>query len=963
MLKKIFYFVIAVILFSSLNFAQQYYAVLITGDTPEGYANSPKTYNGGGMYSGFDEFWNDTYLMWKLLHDNGFDADHIYTLYGNGNDYPSPNPRYQPGTGQQITKFSAYYSDVQNIFTWLANGNTEHNIPKMTSNDVLFIWTFDHGTTAGNNVSALCLMDGVIWDYDFASYVNQIACQKRIILMQQCYSGGFIDNLQSSKTVILTACSGTEVAYRADDVSPDGSDQLENENYNGINYNHGEFNYHVINALLGKTIIGNTISSDADNNGGISALESKSWEFNRDSYYSSGICHPQWSDQGNLGPASFVYKLMDLAYANKSISSQSTAYNGERKFYRESSGKLHEVFSSGMVDGGEIFYRNSTNGGSTWSNTKRLSDGTMTNLAPCITMGPSSTVIVVWQKKNGSNYNIVFSRSTSGGTSWGSISTIQSNFSCASPGPLPSVSANISTGDVVVVYRSSSGLRYVQSTGNMGYWSSPSTISGTNGNYNSPSTAFYPIASPPTDKCNLAYATNTGYSSTMYYNYYSFESSSWSSATNLSSVLPGSYSQHLNPSVAVSTSTSPLKVHVAWESYSFQLLLPVIIHRIGSLSGFGSQYNVIQYQSANNPSISGLLSDNAWMVFQNQYQSGGFSKIKYYYNGSSWIWGSPSYVSSGLFPQLSVGSNSAKYLWTSGSNSPYTVSIGSETLTKSAPLAFEYSRELNFLDYSLGSSITLEVKQPQIVHKDGTVSLLSFVDAPPDSELIDTKDILRYGNTQSFIPPADIDSLKIQYVVRTIKSGNLLQDANTTLSFDIYDANSGIVLNKIDSRAISKSSDTTKTVYQINIPAANIQNSLKGIGIAICPSVEGQIKGPQGLIASLGHIYMLNAEGASELPKTTLARTAVPEAYFLSQNYPNPFNPSTVISYDLLNAGFVTLRVYDIVGKEVATLVNGNQPAGTYNFTFDASQLASGIYFYQIRTGNFISTKKMILIK
>ena len=185
-------------------------------------------------------------------------------------------------------------------------------------------------------------------------------------------------------------------------------------------------------------------------------------------------------------------------------------------------------------------------------------------------------------------------------------------------------------------------------------------------------------------------------------------------------------------------------------------------------------------------------------------------------------------------------------------NSPYTVSIGSETLTKSVPLAFEYSRELNFIDNIAGSSITINIMQPQIVHKDGTVSLLPFVYGPPDSAVIDRKDILSYGNTQSFIPPSDIDSLKIQYSIRTIKSGNLLQDANTALSFDIYDPKTGNMLTRIDSKTISKGSDTTKNAYQINISAANIRNSVKGIEVSIRPSIACQIKGSQEMIASLG---------------------------------------------------------------------------------------------------------------
>jgi hypothetical protein len=89
----------------------------------------------------------------------------------------------------------------------------------------------------------------------------------------------------------------------------------------------------------------------------------------------------------------------------------------------------------------------------------------------------------------------------------------------------------------------------------------------------------------------------------------------------------------------------------------------------------------------------------------------------------------------------------------------------------------------------------------------------------------------------------------------------------------------------------------------------------------------------------------------------------VPLTYDLSQNYPNPFNPSTVISYRLPVIGFVTLKVYDILGREVATLVNEEKPAGEYEVEFDGSTLTSGIYFYQLKAGEFIQTKKMILLK
>lgn len=93
----------------------------------------------------------------------------------------------------------------------------------------------------------------------------------------------------------------------------------------------------------------------------------------------------------------------------------------------------------------------------------------------------------------------------------------------------------------------------------------------------------------------------------------------------------------------------------------------------------------------------------------------------------------------------------------------------------------------------------------------------------------------------------------------------------------------------------------------------------------------------------------------------------VPDKYFISQNYPNPFNPVTKIDYQLPYDGSVSLKIYDIMGREIAELINGNQTAGNFTVTFNASNMSSGIYFYQmIGEGNgqrFITTKKMILLK
>ncbi|HEY6626326.1 MAG TPA: T9SS type A sorting domain-containing protein, partial [Ignavibacteriaceae bacterium] len=95
--------------------------------------------------------------------------------------------------------------------------------------------------------------------------------------------------------------------------------------------------------------------------------------------------------------------------------------------------------------------------------------------------------------------------------------------------------------------------------------------------------------------------------------------------------------------------------------------------------------------------------------------------------------------------------------------------------------------------------------------------------------------------------------------------------------------------------------------------------------------------------------------------------------FILEQNYPNPFNPSTKIKFSLpqtgspllggARGGLISLKVYNVLGNEVATLVEEYKPAGSYEIKFDASGLPSGIYFYQLKAGNFIQTNKMVYLK
>ena len=126
-------------------------------------------------------------------------------------------------------------------------------------------------------------------------------------------------------------------------------------------------------------------------------------------------------------------------------------------------------------------------------------------------------------------------------------------------------------------------------------------------------------------------------------------------------------------------------------------------------------------------------------------------------------------------------------------------------------------------------------------------------------------------------------------------------------------------------------------------PSSNQNGEPFGIFFALADGTVGQF--PEG-VASVENISGVN-----------------PDNYLLAQNYPNPFNPSTTINFTIPNSEFVTLKVYNILGSEVATLVNENLSAGAYRFNFDAKGLASGVYLYELNAGNFREIKKMNLLK
>jgi photosystem II stability/assembly factor-like uncharacterized protein len=188
-------------------------------------------------------------------------------------------------------------------------------------------------------------------------------------------------------------------------------------------------------------------------------------------------------------------------------------------------------------------------------------------------------------------------------------------------------------------------------------------------------------------------------------------------------------------------------------------------------------------------------------------------------------------------------------------------------------------------------------------------------------------------------------------IFKTVNAGvNWEPIASSNMIYQLFfaDREHGFALSVDTTGAgkIIKSTDGGNTWLDETTPKSNLR------GIYFLNTNLGYAVGDSGVILK----YSI-ATSAKEPPQN------IPARFSLDQNYPNPFNPSTVISYQLPTNSFVTLEVYDVLAREVNTLVNEHQRAGSHSVTFNASGLPSGVYFYRLEAGTYHDTKKLLLLK
>jgi len=201
----------------------------------------------------------------------------------------------------------------------------------------------------------------------------------------------------------------------------------------------------------------------------------------------------------------------------------------------------------------------------------------------------------------------------------------------------------------------------------------------------------------------------------------------------------------------------------------------------------------------------------------------------------------------------------------------------------------------------------------------------------------------------------------VQYISRLDSSGTWqVFDYNPTNDYDFYH---DVVLGNNNSLLFSSENGLLELNYSNEEVWKNIKPPYADIDSIGCDGIMKDHNGNIWIGYNNGYLAVYNPYGITDIQSCQ----KIPKVNYLSQNYPNPFNPTTLIKYQIKEPGFVSLKVYDILGKEVATLVDEHKNPGHYSVTFDASSatggLPSGVYIYKLQAGEFSSVKKMLLTK
>ena len=420
---------------------------------------------------------------------------------------------------------------------------------------------------------------------------------------------------------------------------------------------------------------------------------------------------------------------------------------------------------------------------------------------------------------------------------------------------------------------------------------------------------------------------------------------SLSSTTGVEDVSSGcGYQYNYAPSISLSTSNV---VNVAWAAmlyYPTGTRKVMTRTRTTSWSSYFGQYG----NSVFSPSVAcyGSSSIIAWSETNGSSYSDKFLK-----------WG-------GVHTANTTGKDLQIYSTTTlqdmrivsfnGTSSPYSFTQSTDlyTLNKENPLAMRS-----------GVQVVAAQGKTEFYFRIGDISFngqnVAFKTMNLNEPNLSQKD-LDYLMTSDVVNLAEADNLgySIEYgATDTVKALQLLQkDKFISFNVELIDASNDAVLYTLNDVKFNGNSSLSLNSESYNIDLTGLTGKEVYFKVKITNSLNpvyyaSEIKSDAKVL------------GKSKAVNLDLSNKLVVKDYDLFQNYPNPFNPATTITYQLPKSGSVTLKIYDMLGKEVMTLVNEQKEMGRYTVQFDASSLASGMYVYQLRANDYTSTKKMLLLK
>jgi hypothetical protein len=653
--------------------------------------------------------------------------------------------------------------------------------------------------------------------------------------------------------------------------------------------------------------------------------------------------------------------LVKANFKGTQLSNKEEGYqtSSQRKFIRTDDGNLHSVYESM----GKAWYEISTDNGLTWqiANNGQPLSGSAEAKLPAIDY-TGSFVVIVWQEKNGGAYDIKAAKFSSGIKMYGATIFMDIDLPySSSTNPLVAIDGE---GRILFLWKRDVGLVFSYGVLNSTVWNQFDfdAIPSTNANSINPTIVADKDYNLIPAEYHLAWEQPAGsYSYIKYFELYRDGYNNIQPRTS-SPETPSDgagFWTNRKPSIIVLNDHTPRLVWIGYTPWygSRTVLRAKLTNDLWS----STIYNYSSY-STESTSINRTNDNNYAFAFNsinNGYQNKYVKNPTLYTIRNLNTTGKDIQVCNGTNLQLMaamVFNRTALPYYFTKSTTDFSSNLldGGGGLNKITQ---------NDTIITFGRSGIASINNIEFVFNIGDIlvgdSIIKFIDTPDTLVYSSTDELNQQTKTNNFsLTPTTNFYFSNIYSVLQISDSDTALTISDAVNFkaELVNANTNHVVGTFDNITYNKFNleKYASIDYEVNCSGITTGEYY----LRLVTNVNGNAK------YSLANIISDNTTLAKKnFNKVNFMGSKIPVTYALAQNYPNPFNPNTTIRYQIPQDGIVTLKIYDILGSEIATLVNEEKLAGKYEVNFNASSLASGVYIYKIQSGTFINSKKMILLK